>query len=218
MDMKTGKCILSIRYTTPLTVAISQKRNSIEIRQGYLDKQSLTRFKGEGIRIELDLEWKTLTEENPAVYNKILQNAEKLVSENKIMEAMNAYREVMASAKKDSKEWKKESNPSEKDLVYIPIPAYSIEIKTSSNKNKIFGNRSYGQPSSNSKKSKEGYYLAINFEKFSESKNPKIRLIRFGWLDHSDWIAQKASTGQQARLTKDADKFKLIKIYPESKD
>lgn len=114
-------------------------------------------------------------------------------------------------------EWKKDKEVSEKDLVYIPDLKYSFEIKTSSSKNKIFGNRSYGQPSPNPKKDKSGYYLAINFEKFSESNRPRIRLIRFGWLDHSDWISQKAATGQQARLTVEADKNKLIEIYPNSK-
>ena len=115
------------------------------------------------------------------------------------------------------KEWKKDKEVSEKDLVYIPDLKLSIEIKTSSHKDKIFGNRSYGQPSDNPKKDKSGYYLAVNFENFSESKTPKIRLIRFGWLDHSDWIAQKAATGQQARLTTEAERYKLIEIYPNSK-
>src|SRR3989344_5404790 len=113
--------------------------------------------------------------------------------------------------------WNKGMNKNEPDLVCLFDSNYSVEIKTSSNKNKIFGNRSYGQKSKKSNKLKDGYYLSVNFEKFSESKEPKIRLIRFGWLDHSDWISQKASTGKQARLTKDADAFKLIELYPYSK-
>ena len=32
-------------------------------------------------------------------------------------------------------------------------------------------------------------------------------------LEHSDWIAQKAATGQQARLSTNAGKNKLITIY-----
>ena len=71
---------------------------------------------------------------------------------------------------------------------------FSIEIKTSSHPNQIFGNRSYGvdNPSSG-KKAKDGYYLAVNFEKWSDvrGRRPEIRLIRFGWLDHTDWIAQE---------------------------
>lgn len=114
-------------------------------------------------------------------------------------------------------EWTKDKEASEKDLVYIPELGQSIEIKTSSHKNNIFGNRSYAQPSPNPKKDKSGFYLTVNFEKFSVTKNPKIRLIRFGWLDHSDWIAQKAATGQQARLAPETYELKLIEIYPESK-
>lgn len=109
--------------------------------------------------------------------------------------------------------WIKDKEVSEKDLVYVPDIKYSMEIKTSSHPNKIFGNRSYAQPSDNPKKDKSGYYLAINFEKFSGKTKPKIRLIRFGWLDHTDWIAQKAPTGQQAHLTPEADKFKLLVLY-----
>ena len=115
------------------------------------------------------------------------------------------------------KAWKRDDQIDEKDLVYTDNLKYSIEIKTSSHKNKIFGNRSYGQEQRKGKKEKKGYYLAINFEKFSTSKNPKILLIRFGWLDHSDWIPQKAPTGQQSRLTLDAEKYKLIEIYPNTK-
>lgn len=112
--------------------------------------------------------------------------------------------------------WEKGVNKDEKDLVCLFNSGYSVEIKTSSNKSKIFGNRSYGQKSTKSSKSKDGYYLSVNFEKFSESKEPKVRLIRFGWLDHFDWVSQKAPTGQQSRLTKEADSFKLIELYPHS--
>ena len=43
------------------------------------------------------------------------------------------------------------------------------------------------QDPESSKKKKTGYYLAINFEKFSvKTSNPKIRLIRFGWIDHAE--------------------------------
>jgi len=111
------------------------------------------------------------------------------------------------------KTWIKDREVSEKDLVYVPDVRYSMEIKTSSNPNKIFGNRSYAQPSDNPKKDKSGYYLAINFEKFSETSNPKVRLIRFGWLDHTDWIGQRAPTGQQAHLTPEANESKLLVLY-----
>lgn len=103
----------------------------------------------------------------------------------------------------------------EKDIHNIENPMLGVEIKASSDKDKIFANRSYAQPSTDSeKKDKNGYYIAINFEKFSaEVTRPRIRLIRFGYLEHKDWIAQKASTGQQAHLSNQAYKSKLITLY-----
>jgi len=115
--------------------------------------------------------------------------------------------------------WRGDQTKDEKDLVYIPDPQYSVEVKTSSHRNQIFANRSYAQPggeTSPGRKGKSGYYLAVNFEKFSKSagkKLPRIRLIRFGWLDHTDWIAQKAATGQQARLNPKTYKAKFAVLY-----
>jgi hypothetical protein len=109
--------------------------------------------------------------------------------------------------------WIKDKKVSEKDLVYIPDISYSMEIKTSSHPNQIFGNRSYAQPTDNPKKDKSGYYLAVNFEKFSEKVRPRIRMIRFGWLDYTDWIGQKAATGQQAHLKSESDRYKLVELF-----
>ena len=111
--------------------------------------------------------------------------------------------------------WRGEIDKSDKDVVYIPNDTYSIEIKTSS-QNGIYGNRSYGQKNSekNSGKQKFGFYLAVNFEKCTPNNpHPKIKKIKFGWLDHSDWKAQKAETGQNSTLDKDAWKHKLKLIY-----
>lgn len=113
--------------------------------------------------------------------------------------------------------WKKDDTDSEKDLVCISDSTFSIEIKTSSSDGKIYGNRSYSQKTTKSKKDKSGYYLAINFEKFTTSnKNPKITKIRFGWLDHDDWTGQVAQTGQQASLSKQVEQSKLLEIYPQN--
>ncbi|MDR0522497.1 MAG: ScaI family restriction endonuclease [Planctomycetaceae bacterium] len=97
----------------------------------------------------------------------------------------------------------------EKDIVCISNDRFSIELKTSSQKS-IYGNRSYTK--SEFGKSKNGYYLAINFEKIS-SLNPRILRIQFGWLDHTDWKGQKSETGQQASLKKEAKANKLITLY-----
>ena len=112
--------------------------------------------------------------------------------------------------------WRKEQLKDEKDMVYIPDDFYSVEIKTSSNAANIYGNRSYGQKNSenNSGKKKYGYYITVNFEKYTETNhNPRIKKIRFGWIDHSDWHAQAAATGQQASLALDARDHKLKLLY-----
>ncbi len=107
---------------------------------------------------------------------------------------------------------------SEKDIHCITDNSLSIEIKGSSHPNQIFANRSYAQPQSGKgQKDKNGYYIAINFEKFKDVKPnlPKILMIRFGYLEHTDWIAQGAATGQQARLSTNVYNYKLKKIYPK---
>lgn len=112
-------------------------------------------------------------------------------------------------------EWRTEITSADKDIVCIKDPKYSIEIKASSSKRNIYGNRSYSQKTDVSKKSKSGYYLAINFEKYDDksTNSPKITMIRFGWIDHGDWQGQKTSSGQQARLSPDVELRKLKIIY-----
>jgi hypothetical protein len=119
----------------------------------------------------------------------------------------------------------------EKDIVYEPDSSYSVEVKASSSKNDIFANRSYAQPSLDSDtKDKNGFYIGVNFEKFEINNEeeyrqvefgnenniiyPKITQIKFGYLEHTDWIPQKSAKGQQARLSKESKKYKMIKIYP----
>ena len=110
-----------------------------------------------------------------------------------------------------TKEFRK-GESTEKDLVCVKDEFFSVEIKTSSQKD-IYGNRSYAK--SKGGKDKSGYYLAINFDKLcKDNPNPKINLIRFGWLDYSDWKGQKSETGQQASLSKNALRYKLMQLYP----
>lgn len=119
----------------------------------------------------------------------------------------------------------------EKDIVYEPNAEYSIEVKASSSKNDIYANRSYAQPSLDSDtKDKNGFYIGVNFEKFEITNDdeyrkaefdedgsmiyPKITQIKFGYLEHTDWIPQTSAKGQQARLSPESKKFKMIKIHP----
>jgi len=111
--------------------------------------------------------------------------------------------------------WRGEETSADKDVVYIPDSSYSMEIKTSSHASQIFGNRSYAQPQvGTGKKSKSGYYLAINFDKSTKgAPAPQLRKIRFGWLDHGDWQGQTAATGQQARLSTEVERGKLRLLF-----
>jgi hypothetical protein len=117
-------------------------------------------------------------------------------------------------AKRYPDKWRKEETASEKDLIYMPDDTFSVEIKTSSSAKNIYGNRSYAQEANSVKKSKSGYYLAINFQNFSAKiSKPQIKRIRFGWLDHADWMGQTTPTGQQARLSPAVEQNKLIILY-----
>lgn len=115
-------------------------------------------------------------------------------------------------------DWRGDEASGEKDLVCLIDERFSVEVKTSSNPSHIYGNRSYAQQTSSGKKGKTGYYLAVNFGKFAKggsgTRQPSIRLIRFGWLDSSDWIGQVSPTGQQARLSPQVERGKLLQLYP----
>lgn len=120
-------------------------------------------------------------------------------------------------------QWREDRGAGEKDVVYIPNPLLSAEIKTSSHPSKIFGNRSYAQEgeTGKTKKDKSGYYIAVNFEPFTFNRQgepdpavkPRVLKIRFGWLDHLDWTGQKAATGQQANLSTAVENGKLLTLY-----
>lgn len=106
----------------------------------------------------------------------------------------------------------------EKDIHCLTNDILSIEIKASSSASSFFGNRSYAQQNiEKGKKNKNGYYLVVNFSKFikDSKERPAISMIRFGFLEHTDWKGQRAETGQQASLIKDAKKFKLKMLYPQ---
>lgn len=107
-------------------------------------------------------------------------------------------------------EWAGGATGTQKDLHFIPDDSFSVEVKSSGQLGlRIFGNRSYGQEVTNegrAKKDKSGYYLTVNFV------GETLNLVRFGWIDGSDWVAQKSATGQMAGLGSDVYAFKLIPI------
>lgn len=99
---------------------------------------------------------------------------------------------------------------SQKDVHCLTDGTKSIELKSSGQLGfKVYGNRSYGQQVANQgaeKKDKSGYYITTNF--YGKS----LSLLRFGWIDSSDWKAQTAQTGQMAGLPDDVYRYKLIPI------
>jgi hypothetical protein len=99
----------------------------------------------------------------------------------------------------------------EKDLVYLENSQFSIELKTSGQLGlKLFGNRSYGQQLEADQKvdkdDRSGYFITVNFY------GSQLSLIRFGWIDHEDWVSQKSETGQASSLKEDTYTYKLIPI------
>jgi hypothetical protein len=106
--------------------------------------------------------------------------------------------------------WRGNQSKDEKDLVYIPNAALSVEIKTSGQAGfKVYGNRSYGQKAGSdlpTKKEKSGFYITVNF--FGQT----LTLIRFGWIDADDWDPQEAPPGQMAGLKQAIYDYKLIPI------
>jgi hypothetical protein len=115
-------------------------------------------------------------------------------------------------------DWRREQMAAEKDLVYVPNADMSIEIKTSSDRASVFGNRSFGiDDSGRGKKAKDGYYLTVNFDKWHRTdpaiKRPEIRIVRFGWIDHTDWVAQTSQSGQQSSLPAEIYNSQLLTIF-----
>lgn len=132
-----------------------------------------------------------------------------------ILEAMVAKKfEAM-----DSDQWIFDPTGYSKDITNRKDDSLSIEIKTSSS-NRIYGNRSYANAGETSKKSKNSFYLAINFAKFDKTNlnsKPSLTKIRLGYLVHSDWQGQSSETGQNAHLSAVTERSKLLELWP-SKD
>lgn len=109
--------------------------------------------------------------------------------------------------------WRGNRSKEEKDLVYLPDPGLSVEIKTSGQLGyRVYGNRSYGQDVRNedqAKKEKSGFYITVNFYRQT------LTLLRFGWIDAGDWQPQASPTGQMAGLPDSVYEHKLVPIPGE---
>ena len=109
--------------------------------------------------------------------------------------------------------WRGGKTKQEKDIIYVNNNRYSFEIKTSSSKNGLYGNRSTGHRSSDRTKYRTGYYLVINYKlPKEEDLTRQIWKIRFGWIDDEDWLGQNKPTGQQASIGAKLARLKLITL------
>ena len=110
--------------------------------------------------------------------------------------------------------WKGGYEKTHKDIINLKDDQFSFEIKTSSSPSGLYGNRSTGYRSDNSRKRRTGYYLVINYLlPKEEDTNKKVRKIRFGWIDDDDWVGQKQASGQQASIGAHLAKLKLITLF-----
>lgn len=112
--------------------------------------------------------------------------------------------------------WRRGSADNECDAVHLSNDDWSFEIKTSSSRSGIFGNRSYAHVAESAVKRRGSFFLAVNFGKFgAENVRPEVTLVRLGFLSARDWVGQRAESGQQAHLTKEARAYKLRIIYEQ---
>ncbi len=95
----------------------------------------------------------------------------------------------------------------EKDVVCIIDRSYDFEIKVSTSSENIVGNKSYA--SDGGYKDKSSFYLAVNFNRDTYA----VDLIRFGWLDITDWSINDSANGQGSRVKTLPLRSKMITIY-----
>ena len=113
--------------------------------------------------------------------------------------------------------WRGGISKTEKDIINTQDDHFSFEIKTSSSKNGLYGNRSTGHQSDYRTKNRAGYYLVVNYKLPKEDHTIHyIRKIRFGWIDDEDWIGQLKPTGQQASIGAKLARLKLITLFSHS--
>ncbi|MCM2438351.1 ScaI family restriction endonuclease [Agrobacterium vitis] len=120
---------------------------------------------------------------------------------------------IAVEMQKNLEGWRGGRVKNEKDIVYENDLNFSFEIKTSSSRSGLYGNRSTGHRAEGRTKFRSGYYLVINYKLPTEDdKSKSILNVRFGWIDDDDWVGQTKPTGQQASIGVSLAKLKLITI------
>lgn len=109
--------------------------------------------------------------------------------------------------------WRSGLTKTEKDIVCENDLRFSFEIKTSSSRTGLYGNRSTGHRAEGRIKFRTGYYLVVNYKLPTETDpDKKLYNLRFGWIDDEDWIGQAKPTGQQASIGVKLARLKLINL------
>lgn len=109
--------------------------------------------------------------------------------------------------------WRGGTAKIEKDIICTKDPRFCFEVKTSSSKKGVYGNRSTGHRAESRTKYRSGYYLVVNYKNPSEESVERfLRLIRFGWIDDEDWVGQSSPAGQQASISQDVAHLKLLTL------
>lgn len=106
--------------------------------------------------------------------------------------------------------WRFGAQNSEPDLVYQNDTVYSLELKTSSQRNRVWGSPSKVLKSARTTKDGSGFYLVVNYDL---DPRPELNLVRFGWLDDSDWSGNKSVATGSSKVIKEHADLKLVTLY-----
>ena len=103
--------------------------------------------------------------------------------------------EFFLARRLNAHDFRKQQKKHEPDFVHRKRAHFNFEVKSTSSKTSVPGNRVAATDSH-----KEGtFLLAINY---CAREIQPVR-VRFGWVQPSDWVAQRGN-GQQASLSKEA--------------
>ncbi|MBB3963691.1 ScaI family restriction endonuclease [Rhizobium metallidurans] len=120
---------------------------------------------------------------------------------------------IAVEMQKSLEGWRGGRTKTEKDIICETDLKFSFEIKTSSSRSGLYGNRSTGHRAEGRTKFRSGYYLVINYKLPTEDNSSReIINVRFGWIDDDDWVGQAQPTGQQASIGVGLARLKLITI------
>lgn len=99
-------------------------------------------------------------------------------------------------------------SPKDKDCVCLTDPGRSFELKMCGQPGgrRVHGNRcsaaGYASQAPGAK-DRDTWLLTVNYS-FVDDDDPRLNLVRFGWVRGADWVGQRAASGNAARLRPEA--------------